>query len=305
MARSVTHRGPDDEGFFQTVAGTGPASLAWVTGRLSIIDLDTGHQPMSNEDGSIRIVFNGEIYNYPALRRNLYGAATGSTHPRTRKTVVHAYEEYGDRCLERFRGMFAFRRLGRRRERMLLARDRFGKKPLFLYGNGGLLLFASEIKAILACPCVDRTLNRGRHPGIPSVPLRAGTGDALRKNPETLSGCLAVWENGNPEGGEILFSSDRFPRNASPLPPDPIGSSCNSGRVGPDPDDFRRAVWSVPIRGIDSSTVVGLMARHSALPVRTFSVGFAKVPTANSLMPVRSQSGSPRIIMNSSFPGIM
>ena len=277
MARSVTHRGPDDEGFFETVAGNGSCFVGLGHRRLSIIDLDTGHQPMSNEDGSIRIVFNGEIYNYPALREELVRRGHRFNTSSDTETVVHAYEEYGDRCLERFRGMFAFAVWDARRERMLLARDRFGKKPLFLYGNGGLLLFASEIKAILACPGVDRTLNEDairEYLLYRYVPGPATLFERIRK---LSPGCLAVWENGILKEERYYSPPDRFPRNASPLPPDPIGEFLQlldeSVRI--------RMISDVPFGaflsgGIDSSTVVGLMARHSALPVRTFSVGFAE-----------------------------
>jgi len=161
MAAALAHRGPDDEGFFQAVTRDGARRVGLAHRRLSIIDLSTEHQPMSNDDGSVQIVFNGEIYNFPSLRDEL--AAKGyAFHTRSdTETIVRAYEEWGPDCVTRFRGMFAFAIWDANRERLLLARDRYGKKPLFIYEADGLLLFGSEIKALLAVPGVPRRVDHG------------------------------------------------------------------------------------------------------------------------------------------------
>ena len=142
MADAMHHRGPDDEGFFSN-PGIGLGFR-----RLSIIDLEGGHQPLSNEDGSVWIAFNGEIYNFEELNRRYL---TTGHHFRTRsdtETIVHLYEELGEACFRELRGMFGIALWDRRRKRLLLARDRIGKKPLFYSWDGHRLVFGSEIKAI-------------------------------------------------------------------------------------------------------------------------------------------------------------
>ena len=149
MADSLIHRGPDDFGIFVD----GPAGLGHR--RLSIIDLSTGKQPISNEDGTVWIVFNGEIYNYRSLRAELMAKGHRFSTETDTETIVHAYEEFGPDCLNRFRGMFAFAIWDAKKKRLFIARDRLGQKPLFYVERDGELLFASEIKALLA---YDRSL---------------------------------------------------------------------------------------------------------------------------------------------------
>src|SRR3989440_3181726 len=144
MRDVLRHRGPDGEGLLLD----GPVGLGHR--RLAIVDVAGGHQPMANEDGPIWIVYNGEIYNHAALRPGL--EARGHRY-RTRsdtETILHSYEEEGERCVERLQGMFAFALWDRRRGRLLLARDRLGIKPLYYARTDDELVFASEIKAILA-----------------------------------------------------------------------------------------------------------------------------------------------------------
>ena len=150
MTAAIAHRGPDDEGFFEAETRDGLHAIGLGHRRLSIIDISTGHQPLGNEDGSIQIVFNGEIYNFNELRQELLAWGHRFATASDTETIVHAYEEYGEACVEHFRGMFAIAIWDSNRERLFLARDRFGKKPLFVYEHNGLLLFASEIKSILA-----------------------------------------------------------------------------------------------------------------------------------------------------------
>src|SRR5262247_1664386 len=153
MRDVLRHRGPDGEGLW----AEGPVGLGHR--RLSIVDVAGGHQPMANEDETVWITYNGEIYNHAELRTGL--EARGHRY-RTRsdtETILHLYEELADACVERLQGMFAFALWDRARRRLLLARDRLGIKPLYYALTGGELLFASEVKAILAASAVAPALN--------------------------------------------------------------------------------------------------------------------------------------------------
>src|SRR5882724_6633686 len=144
MCDAIRHRGPDDWGTFAE-GGIGLGMR-----RLSIIDLAGGHQPITNEDGNVLVVFNGEIYNHEALRRELSSAGHQFRTRSDTEILVHLYEDHGERMFERLRGMYAFAIWDRRHRRLLLARDHFGQKPLFYTERGGRLTCASEIKALLA-----------------------------------------------------------------------------------------------------------------------------------------------------------
>jgi asparagine synthase (glutamine-hydrolysing) len=155
MCGAIVHRGPDEEGVY---LGDG---IAIGMRRLSIIDLEGGTQPISNEDKTVWIVFNGEIYNYRALRRDLErGGHTFRTDSDT-ETIVHLYEEMGPRCVERLRGMFGFAIWDERTRRILIARDRLGIKPLYYAQRNGELIFSSELKPILQLPRVPRAIDWG------------------------------------------------------------------------------------------------------------------------------------------------
>jgi asparagine synthase (glutamine-hydrolysing) len=153
MTSTLIHRGPDDEGFFVE----GAAGLGFR--RLSIIDLSGGHQPIFNEDGSLAIVFNGEIYNYRDLAAQLAAAGHTFSSKSDTETILHAYEQYGDNCVDHLRGMFAFAIWDRRRQRLFAARDRVGIKPLYYYRGARFLAFASEIKALLEAPGIPREVD--------------------------------------------------------------------------------------------------------------------------------------------------
>src|SRR6267378_7534911 len=158
MMEALRHRGPDEDGLLVA------PSVALGVRRLSIIDLPGGHQPVFNEANNVAVVFNGEIYNYKQLRGTLEGRGHAfRTHSDT-EVIVHAYEEWGEECVRELRGMFAFavwdaRASGTtgdaaRRARVFIARDRLGIKPLYLYRSENLLIFASEIKALMASNCI-------------------------------------------------------------------------------------------------------------------------------------------------------
>src|SRR3989440_4327095 len=144
MNAHIVHRGPDDDGFF--VEG----NVGLAMRRLSIIDIRTGQQPISNEDESLWIVYNGEIYNHRDLRSKLEARGHRYRTKSDTETIVHLYEEYGRDCVKHLRGMFAFAIWDRRKRRLFIARDRLGIKPLYYYFDGAKLLFGSEIKTILA-----------------------------------------------------------------------------------------------------------------------------------------------------------
>src|SRR3954463_10661730 len=146
MGRALAHRGPDGEGFLSE------PGVGLVHRRLAIIDLEGGRQPLGNEDGSVQVVFNGEIYNYQELTAWLESRGHRFRTRSDTEVLVHLYEEMGDRLAERLRGMFAFAIWDAPRRRLLLARDRVGIKPLYVYRDQEKLLFGSEIKAILAHP---------------------------------------------------------------------------------------------------------------------------------------------------------
>ena len=268
MCESIVHRGPDDEGIF-VKAGVGLGMR-----RLSIIDLAGGHQPVFNEDKSIWIVFNGEIYNFLELRPELLARGHRfSTHSDT-EVIVHLYEEYGAECVHKLRGMFAFALYDERAGRLMLVRDRLGKKPLHYALHNGTLLFASEMKAILA---VRPELARVNHPALLQymyfgyIPDPATAFEPIRKLPP---GHLLEFEK-----GEIRIRQYwDFPQYGTY---EPAGEEELLEEL-----EFRlaeavriRLIADVPLGamlsgGTDSSIVVALMARATSQPVKTFSVGF-------------------------------
>src|SRR5229473_5567248 len=153
MIAALRHRGPDAVGYH--VDGRVALGVA----RLRIIDLHTGDQPIANEDGSVHVVLNGEIYNYRTLREELTGLGHRFATRSDTETIVHAWEEFGEACPETLNGMFALALWDRRREQLFLARDRMGEKPLYYAFAGGTLVFASELRALLAHPAVGRRLD--------------------------------------------------------------------------------------------------------------------------------------------------
>jgi len=277
MADAIAHRGPDDEGFFEVATNSGTSRVGLAHRRLSIIDLSTGHQPIGNEDGSIQIVFNGEIYNFAALRDELISRGHRFATASDTETIVHAYEEYGDGCVTHLRGMFAFAIWDANRDRLFMARDRFGKKPLFLCEQDGNLLFASEIKSLLAFPGIRAEVDRDAvwdYLAYRYVPGPATLFSGIRKLPP---GSFAIWEKGELREQCYYTPPDRQPWSGQAPPADPVGRFLELF----DESVKIRMVSDVPFGaflsgGIDSSAVVGLMARHGSLPVKTFSVGFAE-----------------------------
>lgn len=160
MADTLAHRGPDDEGFYIDTSTGGKAVTAGLAHRrLSIIDIATGAQPLANEDSSLWIVFNGEIYNYLDIRSELLEHGHRFKTNSDTETIVHAYEQWGESCVEKLRGMFAFAIWDSSQKKLFMARDRIGIKPLYYYHDGKHFVFGSEIKSILAHPHVQKKLS--------------------------------------------------------------------------------------------------------------------------------------------------
>jgi asparagine synthase (glutamine-hydrolysing) len=286
MTDALAHRGPDDEGQLLSAHRTqnshsGGAALGHR--RLSIIDLAGGHQPLSNEDGSVWIVFNGEIYNYRELQPVLESQGHTFRTASDTETIVHLYEQHGPDCVQQLRGMFAFAIWDERNQQLFLARDRLGKKPLIYRHESNRLLFASELKAILQVPGVPRDID----------PLALADYLALQYVPypkSILKGYAqlppAHWALYSAQSGDLKI--ERYwspPYEDQPLLPDESSP--------PQTDDQ----WKTRLRetlteavrlrlrsdvplgaflsgGIDSTIITGLMQQQSSRPIQTFSIGF-------------------------------
>jgi asparagine synthase (glutamine-hydrolysing) len=273
MAERLRHRGPDRRSTYVSPAGR--CTLAHA--RLRIIDLETGEQPMSNEDRSVWVVFNGEVYNFTALRGELEAQGHAFRSRSDTEVIVHGYEQWGDGLPERLDGMFAFAIWDEGRQRLFLARDRAGKKPLYIYRDDERLLFASEIKAILEHPAADRTIDPSALPlyltyGYVPTPLTFYR--RIRKLPP--ASCL-VLETDRGAREWSYWSLDFTPR--------PIGveEAQEELRARMRAAVRRRMVSDVPLGaflsgGVDSTIVVGLMSEAASAPVRTFSIGYSDDP---------------------------
>jgi asparagine synthase (glutamine-hydrolysing) len=268
MCQAIVHRGPDDEGIF-VKQNTGLGMR-----RLSIIDLAGGHQPVFNEDRSVWIVFNGEIYNFPELRRELEASGHRFCSHSDTEVIVHLYEEMGSECVQKLRGMFAFALYDERRHKLLMARDRLGKKPLHYAHLNDRLLFGSEIKALLA---VAPELTEIHNPAILQY-LYFGyildPGTAFTKIHKLPPGHLLEFENNQVrirEYWDLPQYSTFEPNSEEECLEELERRLAEAVKI--------RLISDVPLGallsgGIDSSMVVALMARASGKPVKTFSIGF-------------------------------
>lgn len=270
MCRVIAHRGPDDQGVAVLERG-----VALGMRRLAIIDLKGGQQPIANEDGSVTVVFNGEIYNYRELQREL--EARGHrfrTHSDT-EAIVHAYEEYGTRCVSRFRGMFAFALWDARARKLFIARDRVGKKPLYyMQTPQGAFIFGSELKALLQHPSVAREINPEAIDayltyGYVPDPLSIFRG--IHKLPPGHLLTLMDGRVSTESYWDFSYQPTAAARSEEEYLEELRALLDEAVRV--------RLISDVPLGaflsgGIDSSTVVGLMAGHMSQPVKTFSIGF-------------------------------
>ena len=270
MCAQIRHRGPDDEGFH--VDGECAIGMR----RLSIIDLAGGHQPISNEDASVWVVFNGEIYSYQQLRQNLIGQGHRFATNSDTETLVHLYEQEGAEGIQKLRGMFAYAIWDGRRRRLLLARDRFGKKPVYYAQTPAGFYFASELKCLRAAgvPLDEdpEALKLYLQFGYIPDPWTAFRG--VRKLPP--ASWLTVDGAGHPQTGVYWTLPPPSSEDGAGLSEADV---CAQIRDVFDESVRLRMIADVPLGaflsgGIDSSLVVASMARQSSLPVRTFSIGF-------------------------------
>jgi asparagine synthase (glutamine-hydrolysing) len=267
MADRIVHRGPDQEGFFCTDG----MSLGFR--RLSIIDLsENGSQPMFNEDNTVCLVFNGEIYNFQELRALLEARGHRFRSHTDSEVILHGYEEYGIDVVNHLRGMFGFALYDTARKRLLL--DRIGIKPLYYTRQNGQLVFGSEIKSILQDPGVERRVNHQAlydYLGFEFVPSPETMFAGISKLP---AGHLLVWENGR---AEVTRYWDLSFRPAAPMPS--FAEAVEQLRAHLDTAVKSHLVADVPLGvflsgGLDSSCLVALMRRHISGPLKTFTIGY-------------------------------
>jgi len=274
MAESLRHRGPDAEGTY----ARGPIGLAHR--RLSIIDLATGDQPLANEDASVWTVFNGEIYNHAELRAELIRKGHEFRTKSDTEVIVHQYEEDGAACVERFRGMFAFAVWDERKKELLLARDRFGKKPLFVARCGERLAFASEIKALLTLPGIDRSWDATALRAFLVLGYIPGPRTAYRGVRKLAAGSVQTWRVGVGEGRPESDARIYWRPSTALSSPVPALEEAKARLLELLVESVKLRLRSdVPLGaflsgGLDSTSVVALMRHCGVQDIKTFSVGF-------------------------------
>ena len=269
MGDAIAHRGPDGEGFFRA------NNVGLIHRRLAIIDLAGGDQPIANEDESVQVVFNGEIYNYPELRRQLEGRGHVFRTNSDTEVLVHLYEDFGSDLVKHLRGMFAFALWDARHRQLMLARDHLGQKPLYIYRDDEKMLFASELKAVLAHPNVDRSicpeaiedyLTFGVISGPRSIFQR------VQKLPAAHWVRLSAANLNNPPqrywqlsfDNEVQASDDEWKERID----ESIRESVRAHLIADVP------VGAFLSGGLDSSAIVASLADIVSEPLQTFSIGF-------------------------------
>jgi asparagine synthase (glutamine-hydrolysing) len=275
MNDQMRHRGPDDDGFYlDDLAGLAMR-------RLSIVDLSTGHQPMTNEDKTIWIVFNGEIYNHQSIRQRLEAKGHQFATQCDTEAIIHGYEEYGDDVVNHLNGMFGLAIWDTRRRRLLLARDRVGIKPLYYYCSPERFVFGSELKAIIANPQVPREIDFQALDQFLTLEYIPSPRSIFRDIHKLPPGHRLILEEGHEPRLEqywnvnfqpALKSDEAYVEELTELIRDAVKI---------------RLMADVPLGaflsgGIDSSTIVSFMGEQMAMPVKTFSIGFGD-PTYNEL----------------------
>src|ERR1700682_6013071 len=278
MRDVIKHRGPDDEGIFiDGAVGLGHR-------RLSIVDVKAGHQPMTNEDGTLHITYNGEIYNHADFREELEGRGhVYQTHCDT-ETILHLYEEHGERCVDYLRGMFAFAIWDQRKRELFIARDRLGVKPLYyVHTNDGSLYFGSEIKTLFAANALKPEINFAALPDYLANHATSGEETLFRGVKRLLPGHTLGWRDGRIEISrywDVSFAKDGETRRR------------DQDYIDEWADLFRtsirlRLMADVPLGmflagGIESSAIAAVMSTMVSEPIKTFSVAF-KEREANEL----------------------
>jgi asparagine synthase (glutamine-hydrolysing) len=271
MNQRIVHRGPDEEGFHVA------QNVGLAMRRLSIIDLQTGKQPITNENRTIWLVYNGEIYNHGELRARLEARGHRFQSKSDTETIVHLYEEHAEECVLHLRGMFAFALWDSNKRQLFLARDRLGIKPLYYLNSKKAFLFASEIKALLAHPDVSAELNREAVPEFLAFGYLAGTRTLFNGIQKLAPGHTAVLE----ESGNLRIQQYWDPPQETSLESQPTSYYVEGYR-----DLLKGVVQShlmsdVPLGvflsgGIDSSVIAALMSDIRQGPIETFSVGYSE-----------------------------
>lgn len=271
MTRILHHRGPDGEGYHLD------GSLALGHRRLSIIDLAGGKQPMSDDSGRYWITFNGEIYNFPRLREQLMKHGHRFATRSDTETILAAYKQYGENCVDHLRGMFAFAIWDARDKSLFLARDRVGKKPLYYHFSGTGFVFASEIKAILQYPGIERAIDHSAladYLQLQYVPFPKTIFRSIHKLPPGFTLRVTMEADGlrltERKYWDLRYEPD-YARSE--------GQWCDLLREKFDEAVRIRMISEVPLGaflsgGVDSSAVVAFMAKSQSAPVKTFSIGF-------------------------------
>jgi asparagine synthase (glutamine-hydrolysing) len=273
MTRRIRHRGPDAEGFYSD------AHAFLGHRRLSIVDLATGQQPMTQETGDLILIYNGEIFNHADLRPDLEKAGHRYHSRSDSETILHAWEQYGPACVERFRGMFAFALWDRVKRRLFCARDRLGIKPFYYFWDGSLFAFASEIKALLEHPAISAALEEPALPEYLAFGHLNGEGTLFQGIRKLMPG---HWLSLDVSGEAPRFEIQRY--WDVPLPPEKPERRDDQSWI----DECRarleetvrmRLMSDVPLGmflsgGVDSSAIAALMKRMVTSPVQTFAVGY-------------------------------
>jgi asparagine synthase (glutamine-hydrolysing) len=272
MCATLRHRGPDDEGV-HTDQATGVTIGAR---RLSIMDIDGGHQPLCNEDGSVWVAFNGEIYNHPKLREDLRRRGHRFTTSGDTEVLVHLYEEYGEAMVHTLEGMFTFAIFDRRDGSLLIARDRFGEKPLFLHEQDGELLFASELTSLLAVKPQLRELDPYAIDAFFVFAYVPGPGTIVRRVRQLAPGRLLRWQRGR---GICEERSWWQPPQRALRRRESFASVAAEAKLLFEQSVSTRMVADVPVGvflsgGVDSTLVAAVAAEASSQRLRTFTVGY-------------------------------
>jgi asparagine synthase (glutamine-hydrolysing) len=268
MADTIAHRGPDDEGFYYS----GPVGFGFR--RLSIIDLNLGHQPLSNEDGSVWVIFNGEIYNYQALTAELVSKGHVFKTKTDTEVIVHLYEEYGEGCVEKLRGMFAFAIWDDRRKELLLARDRVGIKPLYYWQSDRTIVFGSEIKSILIDPAVSQVIDPRIIDRFLSFYFVPGEETLFKGIHKLLPGNYLVVRNGKVQVRQywdLEFSeSDISLRDAEARTLELLDECVRMHMISDVPVGFLLS------GGVDSTALLNFSVGKTTFPLSSYTLGFAE-----------------------------
>jgi asparagine synthase (glutamine-hydrolysing) len=275
LTNRLAHRGPDGSGFWTGATENGSCRIAFGHRRLSIIDIEGGTQPMASRDGKIVLVFNGELYNYVELREELRSVGHVFRTASDTEVLIEAYMSWGLDALPRLRGMFAFALWDSNCQRLVLARDAFGKKPLFYSERGDGVIFSSEIEPLVRFPKIDNSLDPGAIGHYLLNRFVPGPSTFFRGIKKLPPGCLAVWE------GKAFKTARYFTPPIAVTRPDVEKLDDAVGLFRDVFDDAVRlrmrsdAPFGAYLSGgIDSSAVVTTMVKYSSTPVRTFAVGF-------------------------------